>query len=84
MTKEQLLRARSIAIDTAAWIAVIAVLICKLLALTFDFICDRVLPLVSILATHAVLAWQDYTVGRIEYLETVPAPRKPQPKGFRS
>ena len=91
MTEEQRLRARSIAIDTAAWIAVIAVITGKLLALAFDFICDKVLPLARIIITHAVLAWQDYQVGRNEYLLTECASSRiirgayqSKPRGFKS
>ena len=83
-TEEQRLRARAFAIEAAAWIAVVAVLIGKFLVIAFNFICDRVLPLVTILTTHAVLAWQDYTVARVEYFEAVPAPPKPHPRGFKS
>lgn len=85
MTKEHLLKARHIAIEIAAWVAVIAVLTYRLLSLSFDFICDRVLPLLQIFATHVVLAWQDYEVNRVEHrLTPTPSSKLRTPaRGFK-
>ena len=82
-TEEQRLKVRAFTVEVAAWIAVMAVLVYRFLVAACNFFCDKVLPLARISATHAVLAWQDYTVARVEYFQTVPAPRKLQPKGFR-
>jgi len=66
-TEEQRLRARAFIVEAAAWIAVIAVLTYRFLVLAYDFFCDKMLPLIPIIFTHAVLAWEDYKVGRTEY-----------------
>ena len=91
-TRAQLHQARNATINAAAWVAVFAVVSCKLLALAFEFFCDRVLPLAHILTVHAQLAWQDYRVGRDEYhqwpivvkaKDPRLAPKQPSPKGFK-
>ena len=87
-TEEQRLRARAFTIEAAAWIAVVAVLAYRFLALTYGFFCDKVLPLARISAIHAVLAWQDYQVGRDEFdlfRPSVTAKSSPtRPRGFKS
>ena len=85
-TEEQRLRARAFTIEAAAWIAVIAVLTYRFLVLAYDFFCDKVLPLARISATHAVLAWQDYQVGRDEFelfRPVAPKPNPTRPRGFK-